>query len=223
VNTVGTLQVLRACRDAGVERVLVVGSAEEYGAVGADELPITEETPLRPRSPYAASKVAAGYLALQAFLGEGLGTVRVRAFNHTGPGQSPRFLVAALSRRIVEAERDGLDEVLVGSLEPIRDLSDVVDVVRAYRLLAERGRPGEVYNVCCGRGLTVREVAERLVALAARPLRLRVDPDLVRPVDVPRLVGDPAKLRADTGWSPTVDLDDTLARVLDHARAEMGT
>jgi GDP-4-dehydro-6-deoxy-D-mannose reductase len=198
--------------------VLVVGTAEEYGAVDPGEIPITETAPLRPHSPYAASKVAADYVALQAFLGEGVPTVRVRAFNHTGPGQSTRFLVPAIAHRIVEAEREGRDDVAVGSLDPVRDLTDVRDVVRAYRLLVERGTLGEVYNVCSGHGLSVREIATRLVDLTPRSLQLRVDPDLVRPVDVPHLVGDPSKLRADTGWLPSIDLDATLAAVLASAR-----
>ncbi|MGH9026683.1 MAG: GDP-mannose 4,6-dehydratase [Acidimicrobiia bacterium] len=216
VNAIGTLELLRACRAAGAQRILVVGTAEEYGAV--DAMTITEDVPLRPHSPYAASKVAAEYLALQAFLGDGLPTLRVRAFNHTGPGQSDRFLVPALSHRIMEAERDARDEVLVGSLEPVRDLTDVRDVVRAYRLVVQRGTPGEVYNVCSGRGLSVREIAGRLIDLASRPLHLRVDPGLVRPVDVPRLVGDPSKLATDTGWSPEVSLNQTFADVLADAR-----
>lgn len=218
VNAIGTLQVLRACGAAGTDRVLIVGTAEEYGAVDPAELPITEDAALRPHSPYAVSKVAAEYLALQAHLGGGQPTLRVRAFNHTGPGQSARFLVPALAGRIVAAERAGHDEIAVGSLEPVRDLTDVRDVVRAYRLVVERGTPGAVYNVCSGNGLTVREIAERLVARARRPLRLRVDPDLVRPVDVPRLIGDPSRVCADTGWAPVLDLDETLDDVLDSAR-----
>jgi GDP-4-dehydro-6-deoxy-D-mannose reductase len=219
VNVEGTANVLDAARAAGVGRVIVVGSAEEYGRAGTADVPLREDTPLRPTSPYAASKAAASLLALQAHLGAGLDTVRVRPFNHTGPGQPPKFLVPALAHRIAAAERDEIDEIAVGSLDPVRDLSDVRDIVRAYRLLAEHGTAGEVYNVCSGQGVTVRDVAERLVALATRPLRLTVDPDLVRPVDVPRLVGDGARLRAATGWEPQYSLDQTLADVLDAARA----
>jgi len=221
VNAEGTLHVLRSCTDARVERVVVVGSADVYGAVAPSELPITEEAPLRPVTPYGASKAAADVLALQAFLGDGLETVRVRAFNHTGPGQSPRFLVPALASRIARAERDGSSEVALGALDPVRDLSDVRDVVRSYRLLAERGEPGEAYNVCSGRGVSVAEVAERLVQRSTRELRITVDPDRVRPVDVPRLVGDPAKVHAATGWEPGIHLDETLRTVLDAARAAL--
>jgi GDP-4-dehydro-6-deoxy-D-mannose reductase len=221
VNAEGTLHVLAAARRAGVDRVLVVGSAEEYGAALDADMPLTEEAPLRPVTPYGAAKVAADYLALQAFLGSGLGAIRARPFNHTGPGQSDRFLVPALARRVADAERRGASEVRVGSLEPIRDITDVRDVVRAYRLLVERGEPGEVYNVCSGRGVVVGEIAKRLLDLADRPLRLLVDPDLVRSVDVPRLVGDASKLRAATGWRPEIDLEQTLRDVFDDARAAL--
>jgi len=221
VNAEGTLNVLTAARDTGVSRVLVVGSSEEYGARPAGETPITETTALRPMTPYGAAKVASDYLALQAFLGDGLATVRVRPFNHTGPGQSDRFLVPALARRIALAERDGAREVAVGSLDPVRDISDVRDVVRAYRLLVTDGEPGDVYNVCSGRAVTVEDIARRLLALTTRRLELRVDPDLVRPVDVPWLVGDHTKLTTATGWRPEIDLDRTLADVLDDARTRV--
>lgn len=219
VNAEGTLNVLRACLAAGVERVLVVGSADVYGAVAEEDLPITEDAPLRPLTPYGASKVAADFLALQAYLGEGLGTIRVRAFNHTGPGQSEEFLVPSIARRVVEAERTGQGRVEVGSLDAVRDFTDVRDVVVAYRMLQERGEPGEVYNVCSGVHLSVREVAQRLLALAGVSLELVVDPRLVRPVEVPRLVGDNSKLRRATGWEPRIPLDQTLRDVLADCRA----
>lgn len=218
VNVEGALNVLRACADEGVERVVVVCSAEEYGRIEERDLPVSEDAPLRPITPYGASKVAADFLALQAFLGGGVATIRARPFSHTGPGQSDLFVVPALARRIVDAERAGADEIAVGSLEPVRDLTDVRDVVRAYRLLATHGAPGEVYNVCSGVGVRVAEVADRMVALARRPLRLVVDPALVRPVEVPRLVGDPSRLRAATGWVAEIGLDQTLADVLEAAR-----
>jgi GDP-4-dehydro-6-deoxy-D-mannose reductase len=219
VNAEGTLNVLRACTRAGVDRVLVVGSADEYGAVAPDELPISEDAPLRPRTPYGASKVAAEYLALQAHLGDGLGTIRVRAFNHTGPGQAPTYLVPGLAGRIVAAERDGARTIAVGSLDAVRDFTDVRDVVRAYRLLVERGGVGEVYNVGSGRGWSVREVADALLGASGADLDLEVDPALVRPVEVPALVADATKLRAATGWAPARPFEETLAEVLAAARA----
>jgi GDP-4-dehydro-6-deoxy-D-mannose reductase len=219
VNVEGTAHVLNAARAVDVGRVILIGSAEEYGHVEEQDLPLCEEAPLRPATPYGVSKIAASYLGLQAHLAYGLDVVRVRAFGHTGPGQSDRFLVPALAARIAAAEREERDEIRVGSLDPVRDLSDVRDVVRAYRLLATRGKAGEVYNVCSGIGVSVRDIAAHLLAAARRPLRVTVDPDLVRPVDVPRLVGNGNRLREHTGWAPEHGLDETLAAVLDDARS----
>jgi GDP-4-dehydro-6-deoxy-D-mannose reductase len=221
VNAEGTLHVLQACAAAGVARVLVVGSADEYGAVDERDLPLREDAPLRPLTPYGASKVAADFLALQAFLGEGLATLRVRAFNHTGPGQDSRFLVPGLAHRIARAERDGDREVSMGNATTVRDFSDVRDVVRAYRLIVQRGELGDVYNVCSGRGVSSREMADQLIALSGSALRAVVDPELVRPVEVPRLVGDPTKLRAVAGWAPEIPLQQTLTDVLAAARASL--
>ena len=219
VNVEGTAHVLGAAHAVGAGRVVVIGSGEEYGKVEPDEVPVGEDVPLRPTSPYGVSKLAASYLALQAHLAYGLDVVRVRAFSHTGPGQSPKFLVPALAARIVAAEREGRDEICVGSLDPVRDFTDVRDVVRAYRLLATGGEAGAVYNVCSGTGVAVRDVAARLVAMATRPLSVSVDPELVRAVDVPCMVGDPGRLRARTGWSPEYSLEETLTAVLEDARA----
>jgi GDP-4-dehydro-6-deoxy-D-mannose reductase len=219
VNAEGTLHVLEACRAAGVDRVLVVSSAEVYGTVGAE--PVREDAPLRPVSPYAASKVAAEYLGLQAHLGTGLGVVRVRPFNHTGPGQGDRFVVPAIARRVVEAERSGSDHVTAGNLDPERDFTDVRDVVAAYRLAVVHGEPGEVYNVCSGAAVTVRALVDALLAHAAVALRVEVDPALVRPADIPRLVGDPGRFAAATGWSPTRPIADTMGEMVAWWRAEL--
>ena len=217
-NAEGTLNVLLACADAGGARVLSVGSADVYGRVTEAELPLREDAPLRPVSPYAASKVAADFLGLQAFLGRGLGVIRVRAFNHLGPGQTDRFVAPALATRIARNEVEGGEVVPVGNLSPRRDFTDVRDVVRAYRLLVERGEPGEVYNVCSGRDIAVQQLAEMLVAIAERPMRLEPDPDLQRPVDIPVLRGDNARIRAATGWQPEIPMEQTLADLLDDCR-----
>ncbi len=218
VNAEGTLHVLRACLETKVPRVVVILSSEVHGHADPDRLPLREDAPLRPVTPYGASKAAADVVALQMHLADGLDVVRVRPFGHTGPGQSDQFVVPALATRIARAERDGVDEIPVGSLTAVRDLSDVRDVVRAYRLLAERGVAGEAYNVCSGVGVSIQQIADALLAHARRPIRLVTDPALVRPVDAPRMVGDNAKLRAATGWSPEHPLARTLADVLDAAR-----
>ncbi|HKY66063.1 MAG TPA: GDP-mannose 4,6-dehydratase [Acidimicrobiales bacterium] len=221
-NALGTLNVLEASRQAGAERVLAVTSADVYGRVTADELPLDEDQPLRPVSPYAASKVAADALAQQAWLGHRLPVVRVRAFNHLGPGQSDRFVAPSLAARIARNERDGGAEVPIGNMTPRRDVTDVRDVVRAYRLLMAAGEPGAVYNVCRGEAFSVQQIAEALLAMASRPMRLVSDPALQRPVDIPVLVGDNRALRAATGWDPTIPLAQTLADVLADWRARLG-
>ncbi len=219
VNVEGTANVLDAARACGARRVLVVGSSEEYGKIDAGGPPLREDAPLRPITPYGASKVAASFLALQSWLGAGLETVRVRAFSHTGPGQSDRFVVPALAHRIVAAGREGKSSIPIGAREPVRDLSDVRDVVRAYRLLLQHGEPGGVYNVCSGTGISIGEIADELVVRAGGGIEAVVDPALVRPVEVPRLVGDPARLVAATGWSPKYTIGETLDAVLADAHA----
>jgi len=219
VNVEGTANVLDAARECGARRVLVVGSAEEYGLVDAGADRVREDAPLRPITPYGSSKVAASFLALQAWLGRGIETVRVRPFSHTGAGQSTRFVVPALARRIADAERATASTITIGARDPVRDFSDVRDVVRAYRLLLEHGEPGEVYNVCRGEGVSIGDLVDRLVSCSGHALGVEVDASLLRPADVPRLVGDPSKLVQATGWAPEHSLDATLHAVLEHARA----
>ncbi len=221
VNAEGSLHVLRACVELKVPRVVMILSSEVYGDADPEHLPLNETAPLRPVTPYGASKVAADFLALQAHLADNLDVVRVRPFGHTGPGQSDQFVVPALAARIANAEHDGVNSIRVGSLTAVRDLSDVRDVVRAYRLLAELGESGEVYNVCSGRGVSIREIADLLLAQATRPISLETDPTLVRAVDAPRMIGDNTRLRATTGWEPEFSLGQTLGDVLAAARAKV--
>jgi GDP-4-dehydro-6-deoxy-D-mannose reductase len=217
VNALGTLNVLEGARACSIPpQVLIVSSAEVYGSVTEDDLPIDEDVPLGPVTPYGASKVAAEFLGIQAHLGYGLPVVRVRPFNHVGPGQAAGFVVASLASRIVEARRSVTRSVPVGNLGARRDLTDVRDVVRAYRLLMEHGVPGEVYNVCSGHDVSIEEVACQLLELAGVDLQLEVDPALARPVDVPVLRGDCAKLHDVTGWQPEIDFTTTLRDVLEH-------
>jgi GDP-4-dehydro-6-deoxy-D-mannose reductase len=215
VNALGTLHLLEAARRLRhPPRVLLVSSAEVYGAIAEAQLPADEDTSLAPVSPYAASKVAAEFLGLQAQLAHELPVVRVRPFNHIGPGQHEGFVVPSLAKRIVEARRNATNRVRVGNLSPRRDLTDVRDVVRAYRLLVERGTPGDVYNVCSGHAVSIAELAARMVELAGGGLELVPDPDLLRPADVPVLCGSPHKLRQATGWEPQIDVEASLADVL---------
>jgi GDP-4-dehydro-6-deoxy-D-mannose reductase len=215
VNVLGTAEILAAARtlESSV-RVLVVSSAEVYGVVTPEQLPLREDTPTQPASPYAASKLAAEAVALQAWRGFGQPVVVVRPFNHIGPGQSPNFFVPALAKRIVEARRSGARSLPVGNLTTRRDFTDVRDVVVAYRLLVERGDSGTVYNVCSGRDVAMSEVARELLELSGAELTLETDPSLLRPVDVPVLRGSAELLTAATGWEPRIPLATTLADVL---------
>jgi GDP-4-dehydro-6-deoxy-D-mannose reductase len=215
VNVLGTAEILAAARSlAAPARVLVVSSAEVYGVVTAEQLPLDEHTPTSPASPYAASKLAAEAVALQAWRGYSQPVTVVRPFNHIGPGQSPNFFVPALAKRIVEARRAGAGSLPVGTLSTRRDFTDVRDVVRAYRMLMESGEPGGVYNVCSGRDVSMAEVAQDLLRLAGAALELVTDPTLVRPVDVPVLRGDAGRVHRATGWEPVIPLATTLADVL---------
>lgn len=232
VNVGGTVSILEAARRAGVRRVILISSAEVYGAVPADRLPITEEHPLLPGSPYGASKQAAEAAALQFHRGHGLDVVIVRPFNHIGPGQSPRFAAPAFATQIAAAESaanrsgtgtgtdtgEAAPPLRHGDLSPERDLTDVRDVVRAYRLLAESGRAGESYNVCSGRSTAMSELLATLCSLSTTSIETEIDPARLRPVEVQTQRGSPAKLIEATGWEPTITLDQTLGDVLDDAR-----
>lgn len=217
VNTVGTANLLDAalaCADR--PRVLLISSSEVYGRVSPEDLPLSEDAAVAPVSPYAASKAAAEVIAQQAWLGSGLEVIRARPFNHTGPGQRHDFVVPALAEQIALAIRSGADQLNTGNLEARRDISDVRDVVRAYRMLLVGGEPGGVYNVCRGQAVSIREVAERLLAIAGVDLPIVVDPERVRPVEIPELRGDRRRIEAAVGWKPEIELDRTLADVLSY-------
>ena len=216
-NLVGQVNLLDACRELPAPpRVLVVGSAEEYGLARPEEVPLGEEQPFRPTSPYAVSKVAQDLLGWQYFTSYGLPVVRVRPFNHTGPGQSDRFVVSAFARQIAEIEA-GLREprLFVGNLETGRDFLDVRDVVRAYYLLLRSAEAGEVYNVGSGVGVRIGEVLDLLLGYARVQVAVEPDPQRLRPADVPLLVADNRKLREATGWSPEIPFAQSLRDTLD--------
>lgn len=219
VNIEGTVNVLDAAVAAGVQRVLAVTSADIYGPVAEADLPLTEDQPVRPVSPYGASKASADIMCLTAGLAHGLDVVRARSFNHLGPGQTDKFVASAIASRVVANERSGNDTVMVGNLEARRDFTDVRDVVRAYRLLMEKGEAGEVYHVCSGVDRPVRELADILIDMAAHPMSLTIDEGLFRPVDLKVLRGDATKLRTITGWEPEIPIETTLRDLLDFWRA----
>ena len=193
--------------------VLLVSTAEVYGRGAAR--PLGETDPVNPCSPYAASKLGAELAARETRERTGLRAIVARPFPHTGPGQDERFVVPAFARRLRGARLAGAKVVKVGNLEPVRDLLDVRDVVTAYLGLLARGAPGEVYNIAGGEGHSLEELLARLAAIVGVDAITEPDPELVRPADIPYLVGDAAKLRAATSWAPRIPLEQTLRDVVD--------
>jgi GDP-4-dehydro-6-deoxy-D-mannose reductase len=215
-NLLGSLNLFAALAAASACRVVWVGSSDAYGQVEADELPVTERNPFRPLSPYAVSKAAADLAAYQWFRARRLDVVRVRPFNHTGPGQASHFVCADFAFQLTAVKhRRRPARIEVGNLDVVRDFSDVRDVVRAYVAAFERGASGEAYNVCSGRGRTPRHILERLIQLSGTQVEVVMAPARQRPVDVPVLIGSAAKLREATGWAPVIDWDRTLRDLLE--------
>ncbi len=206
-------------RRGGRPRVLFIGSGLIYGSGGPDDPPPDETTPLRPGSPYAASKAAADLVSYQVYCAPGFDVVRARPLNHIGPRQAPEFAVAHFARQVVAIERGRQAPVLeTGDLRPVRDLTDVRDTVAAYLLLLERGRAGEAYNVASGSVYAMRAVLDRLLALAGVAVEVRERPELVRPTEPNAVRADASKLRRETGWEPRFTLDRTLADTLEYWR-----
>jgi GDP-4-dehydro-6-deoxy-D-mannose reductase len=220
LNLGGSLNLLEAVKASGLKpRVILVSSGVCYGEPAPEFIPVREDCPLRPNNPYAASKAAVDLLGIQHHLAHGTDVVVVRPFNHAGPRQSPRYVLAAQAAQVAEVEAGRRDCVEVGNVDVVRDFTDVRDVVRAYRLLALKGRAGEIYNLGSGRGTKIADALESFRRLAARPVAVRVDPARVRPVDLPFLVADASKLRSATGWEPSFTIEQTLADMLEFCRA----
>lgn len=202
-------------------RLLVVASNEVYGVVPPDKLPVGEDTLMRPDNPYGVSKVAQDTLALQYHLSHGIDVLRVRAFNHIGPRQSPVFVASSFAKQIAEIEAGLHKPILcVGNLEARRDFTDVVDVMRGYALLVEKGQPGEAYNIGTGRAHSIQYLLDTLLSYTDTEIEIQQDTDRMRPSDVPVIYADNSKLRAQTGWEPTYKFEDSLKRVLNYWREE---
>ncbi len=219
----GQGNVIDAVREVGLDAVVHVAcSAEEYGRVEEGELPLAEEHPLRPASPYALSKAIQELHALFCHRAYGTRVVVTRAFNIIGPGQSPDFVASDFARQIAEAEVGRREPVIrVGNLEARRDFSDVRELAGVFWLLVRKGTPGEIYNVCSGRDRSVKEVLDILLSLGRIPIEVEVDPGKLRRADIPALRGDNRKLREATGWSPAIPLERTLEDLLEWWRAEL--
>ncbi|OGD09717.1 MAG: GDP-mannose 4,6-dehydratase [Candidatus Aminicenantes bacterium RBG_13_62_12] len=201
--------------------IQVAGSSEEYGRVFPDEIPMKETNPLRPLSPYAVSKVAQDLLGYQYFQSYGLSVVRTRGFNHTGPRRGEVFVTSSLAKQIAAIEK-GVNEpvIKVGNLDAKRDFSDVRDIVEAYWLSLEKGEPGDVYNIGSGVSRPIREVLDTLLSLSKVNVRVEVDPQRLRPSDVPILLADSSKFVAQTGWKPRFSFRQTLSDLLDYWRRQ---
>ena len=219
-NAIGQMNLFEAIRQLGsASRFLVIGSREEYGLV-EPELPIRETNPLRPLSPYAVSKVTQDLMGFQYFKSYGLDIVRARAFHHTGPRRSDNFSTSTFARQIAEIEA-GLREpvVVAGDLKPVRDFSDVRDIVRGYWELLERGTAGEVYNLCSGVDWTIERMLTFLISQSSVPgIEIRTDAARLRPSDVPVLRGSYEKIERAVGWRPRIPLEQTLTDLLDYWR-----
>jgi GDP-4-dehydro-6-deoxy-D-mannose reductase len=217
----GTVNVLEAAaRLADAPIVLVPGSSEVYGAPDVER--ISEAMPVRPVNLYGASKAAQEAVSLAYHAVSGVRVVTTRSFNHIGPGQRDSFAVASFAKQVCEVAHGRRDELLVGNLDPVRDFADVRDVVAAYRSLVTGGHAGEPLNVASGRGVSIRGVLDRLIAISGVSVRVRPDPARIRRSDPPRLVGDAGRLRELTGWEPRRSLDQTLADVWEDAQSRFG-
>ncbi len=220
INAIGQINLFEALLSLNLNpKIHIAGSSEEYGHVNPDEVPMKETNPLRPLSPYAVSKVAQDLLAYQYFKSYGMKTVRTRGFNHTGPRRGDVFVTSNFAKQIAEIEKGKKEGVIhVGNLEAKRDFTDVSDIVRAYWLAAEKGEDGEVYNVGTGKAMAMKEMLDILLSLSKAKVKIKVDPERLRPSDVPILQSDSSKFVRLTGWKPQIPLEQTFKDLLNYWR-----
>ncbi len=200
-------------------KVLIVSSAEVYGFIQPDHIPVDENTPHRPANPYSVSKIAQDYLGLQYFLSYKIPVIRVRPFNHAGPRQSPGFVVSDFAKQIAEIEKGKKEPIIkVGNLEAKRDFTDVRDMVVLYQLLLEKGTPGEVYNAGSGVAHSAQEILDILLSATDAKITIEQDPDKMRPSDVPVIRANTTKVMQETGWKSTIPFEETVKDTLDYWR-----
>ena len=220
-NIIAELSVLEALRKHELieTKVLVVSTAEVYGFITPDDLPIDESTDLRPVNPYAVSKIAQDYLGLQYRLSYRMNIVRVRPFNHIGPGQKESFVLSSFAKQIAEIEKGKVEPIMyVGNLEAKRDFTDVRDMVKAYQLALEKGEKGDVYNIGSGVSRRIADMLTTMLAFSTYKVEIKPDPDRFRPIDVPEIVCNCKKFQALTGWQPEIPFNQTLQDILDYWR-----
>lgn len=222
VNTTGTVNLMDAVRKAAPEaKMLIIGSADQYGIVSPEMCPLREDMPINPQSPYALSKALQEQAAQFYIKHFGLNIVLVRAFNHIGPGQKLGFVIPDFASRIARIEHGMLDKLVVGNLSASRDFSDVRDIVRGYYLLMVKGRCGEVYNIGSGRPRRISDILNLMLSFSKTDIQVCEDISIMRPTDVPIIYGDCTKIRNDVGYTPEVCLEDTLREVLDYWRVRV--
>lgn len=224
VNIKGSTNVLDAIRELYYKpRIVLVGSGEEYGHIEEGETPINEETKLRPGNIYAATKVCQNMIGSIYSKAYDMELMLVRAFNHIGPGQAPLFVVSDFCKQVAEIEAGLRDPVMyVGNLAARRDFTDVRDVCRAYGLLALKGRPGETYNVGSGNAMEIKSILDLIISQSTKEIKVTVDPNKIRPVDVPIIEADITKINTETGWKPEISINQTIKETLDYWRKEVG-
>ena len=222
VNINGGVNVLDAIRDLYYKpRVLFIGSGEEYGHISDGETPINEDTALRPGNIYAATKVCQNMIGSIYSKAYDMELMLIRAFNHVGPKQSPIFVMSDFCKQVADIEKGKKEPVMyVGNLTAKRDFTDVRDVVRAYGLLALKGRAGETYNVGSGNAIEIRKMLDMIIGMSTKNIEVRVDPNKIRPVDVPVIEADISKIKSETGWEPRIPLEQTIKEILDYWREE---
>lgn len=224
-NAIGSARLAEAVRGYGgpAPRIFFTSSAEVYGPRAASEYPLRETLDVRPANPYGASKAAAEAVLLGECRSFGLDVVIARTFNTIGPTQDERFVVASFAAQLARIAAGGPPHLLVGNLQAARDFLDVRDVVQAYIALARNGERGEIYNVCSGSAVSIRDVLRELIGIARVPVEVREDPARMRPAEIPLSVGDPSKLRACTGWQPELSLVRSLRDIYEAARSRFTT
>lgn len=221
-NIFGQLNLLESLvRIKSKAKILIVGSADEYGIIDDQYLPANEQTPLSPISPYAVSKVTQDILGLQYYLRNNLAIVRVRPFNHIGPRQSADFVVSAFAAQIAKIEAKGDGPIYVGNLENYRDFTDVRDMVRAYLLSVEKGKVGQVYNIGTGTPVKIKDILKMLLSLSKVKIQVKQLKSRQPPVDIKKIYCDPAKFKKETGWQPKIPLLKTLSDTIDYERRRL--
>ncbi len=219
INVNAAINLMEAvCQHTPTASILLVGSSDQYGNLRERGTNVTEKTPMNPMNPYAISKVTQEQMGIAYAKAYNLKICMTRSFNHGGAGQKPGFMIPDFASGIVKVERGEQDCLLVGNLTSRRDFTHVKDVVRAYRLIAEKGRPGEVYNVGSGTTWSAQEVLDKLLALTAKPIPVKQDPSRMRPSDTPVICCDHTKLTTDTGWKPTFSINEVITDTLEYYR-----